>query len=435
MKWIVAVILLALLAMLFDLSMWVYALYAIGAIFFISRWVTSRWVDAVSAERICDSKTVRIGDVVTVIIRLKHTGRWPITWLLLEDLIEPRALAFQPPALSVSGRRLEVIKMRPGEQKQILYQLKCNRRGYFQIGPLVIETGDMFGLNRRFRVLTDPVYVQVLPAAIPIPAYDIASRRPVGEVVMTHRLFEDPTRISGVRRYQMGDPLSRVHWRATARTGKLQCKTYEPSTLAGATIVVDFRKDSFDRKHEPVRSELAITAAASVANALHGLGQQVGLVSNGRDAVDRIRQEGWRGDRRTRSEAQKSVRMMSKSEQLQPVVVPTRKSTDQMFHILQALARLELTQGLTLSELLQESAARIPRDATVIVIVSSITLGNAVALGGLKKQGYSVEVIVNSYSEDQFVVVSGALLAEGIYARHLKDESSVPWICEKQVTR
>ena len=291
----------------------------------------------------------------------------------------------------------------------------------------------MFGLNRRYRVLTEPAYLQVLPRTIAVPAYDIASRRPVGEVVMAHRLFEDPTRISGVRQYQMGDPLGRVHWRATARAGSLQSKTYEPSTLAGATIVVDFNQDSFDRKHEPVRSELAITAASSIANALYEMGQQVGLVSNGRDAVDRIRAEGWRGDRRTRGEAQKSVQMRSQSDRLQPVIVPTRKSMDQMFHILQALARVELTKGLKLSELLAETEAQIPRDATVLAIVPAITLENAVALGGLRNQGYSVEVIVNCYSEEQFVSVSGPLLAEGILARHLKDESSIAWICEKQV--
>jgi uncharacterized protein (DUF58 family) len=277
------------------------------------------------------------------------------------------------------------------------------------------------------------MFLLVFPKVISIHSYDIASRRPIGEVVMTHRLFEDPTRIAGVRKYQEGDPLARVHWRATARTGKLQSKIYEPSTLAGATIVVDFHSDSFGVKDEPVRSELAVTAAASVANALQELGQQVGLVSNGRDAVDRIREEGWVGDRRTREEAKKSAVRMEKSDRLRPVIVPTRKSPEQMIHISKALARLEKTDGMRLSELIIEAAAQIPRDATVIVIVSKINLENAIALGGLSRQGYSVEAIVNCYSEEEFATVSGPLLAEGIATRHLKDESSVAVICEKQI--
>ena len=43
-----------------------------------------------------------------------------------------------------------------------------------------------------------------------------------------------------MRAYEAGDPLKRVHWPATARTGQLQCKIYEPTTLTGATIVLDF---------------------------------------------------------------------------------------------------------------------------------------------------------------------------------------------------
>ena len=435
MKWIAAAILLLFVAMALNLTLLVYAMYAIIAILLISSWVTSRWTQAIEAERVCDVKMAKIGDLVSVMIKLKHIGRFPIAWVLVEDMLEPRSQAFRPPSLGIHGKRLEVMKLNPGDSKQLLYQLECNRRGYYQIGPLVLETGDMFGLNRRFRVLTEPMFLLVFPKIVPIESYDIASRRPIGEVVMTHRLFEDPTRIAGVRKYQDGDPLARVHWRATARTGKLQSKIYEPSTLAGGTIVVDFHESSFDPQNEPVRSELAVTCAVSVCNALQEIGQQVGLVSNGRDAADRIRVEGWTGDRRTREEAKNSANRMVESDRLRPVIVPTRKSPEQMIHISKALARLEKTDGMRLSELVIESASQIPRDATVIVIVPTITLENAVALGGLARQGYSIEVIVNCYSEEEFATVSAPLFAEGITTRHLKDESSVAQICEKQMLR
>ena len=435
MKWIAAAILLLLVAMVLNLTLLVYAMYAIVAILFVSAWVTSRWTHDVEAERICDIETAEIGDLVPVLIKLKHVGRFPITWVLVEDMLENRSLVFKPPSLGVKGQRLEVMKLKPGESKRLFYQLECHRRGYYQVGPLVLETGDMFGLNRRFRVLTEPMFLLVFPKTISIATFDIASRRPIGEVVMTHRLFEDPTRIAGVRRYQEGDPLARVHWRATARTGKLQSKIYEPSTLAGATLVVDFHKDSFASKDEPVRSELAVTAAASLANALQEMGQQVGLVSNGRDAVDRIREEGWKGDRRTREEAKNSAVRMADSDRLRPVIVPTRKSPEQLVYITKALARLEKTDGMRLSELVIETAAQIPRDAAVIVIVSTINLENAIALGGLKRQGYSVEAIINCYSAEEFASLSGPLMAEGISTRHLKEEASVATICEKQILR
>jgi uncharacterized protein (DUF58 family) len=46
---------------------------------------------------------------------------------------------------------------------------------------------------------------------------------------------------------------------------------------------MEFHSAAHERKHEPHRSELAVTAAASIANAVYLLGQQIGLVTNGRD--------------------------------------------------------------------------------------------------------------------------------------------------------
>ena len=44
--------------------------------------------------------------------------------------------------------------------------------------------------------------------------------------------LEDPIRIAGARDYRPGDPLKRMHWKATARTGELQVRLVDPSTTA-----------------------------------------------------------------------------------------------------------------------------------------------------------------------------------------------------------
>jgi rhodanese-related sulfurtransferase len=180
---------------------------------------------------------------------------------------------------------------------------------------------------------------------------------------------------------------------------------------------------------------LAITAAASLANTLYQMGEQFGLVSNGRDAVDRIRTEGWIGDWRTREQAQKSAAMNAKSDRLRPVVVKTQKSPDQLQKVLLSLAQLEKTDGLRLPQLVLEAADQMPRDATVIVLVCQITIETAIALGSLKKQGYAVTAIVNSHNHEAYAHVSSLLLAEGIETRHLRDEASIQTICQKQAYR
>ncbi len=435
MKWYLGAIGLLLVALAFGLGLMAYAMYALLGVMLVSRFLARSWAESLGAERDCNRYSANLGDTVAVVLRLKNRGALPVAWVLLEDLLPQEAVGGPLPRLEVVGSRLQLVMLSSHGRKTALYQLRCRGRGYFQVGPLMLETGDLFGLHRRFRVVTAPHFLLVYPKVVALEGYSVASRRPIGEVRLTHRLYEDPTRIAGVREYQAGDPLNRIHWRATARTGTLHSKVYEPSTVAGATVLVDFHRDSFEAQHEPVRSELAITAAASVANALYQMGQQVGLVSNGRDAVDRIRREGWDPDPQNRLIARQSAAMLDKSDRLRPVVVETCRGPEQLMRILETLARLELTDGLTLGQALEETTSRMPRDATVLAFVSKVSIETAMALGELRRRGFAVTAVVNAYHIHEFEAACGPLLAEGVEARHLPDEAAVTTMCEDYVLR
>ena len=310
--------------------MLLYAFYTLAAVYLVSRFLTRSWIEQVEVRRECNRLSADVGDRIAVVVEYRNTGKLPITWALVEDVLARSALLFRPPNLEVTGNRLQLALLAPGAKRTLMYQLKCHRRGYYQLGPTVVETGDLFGLHRRYKVGASPDFLTVYPTIVPLEQYRIESRRPIGEVRMTHRLFEDPTRIAGVRRYQAGDPLNRVHWHATARTGMLHSKIYEPSTVMGATILLDFHRDAYPKADRPVRPELAITAAASLANYLSLQRQQVGFITNGQDAADRIRFHGWTGDFRTRSAAKQVADGMTENDRRRPVIVPTSNRPDAM---------------------------------------------------------------------------------------------------------
>jgi uncharacterized protein (DUF58 family) len=427
--WLLGAVLLLVVALLLGMDLLAYALYALVAVLLSSRYLAARWAQAAAAEREGSRWQVEIGQKVAILVTVENRSRWPILWLLVEDVLPPEALIHRPPRLAVDGMRMRLWMLPAGGRRTLSYQLTPTRRGYYQIGPLVAETGDLFGLHRRYRMLTRPQFLLVRPRVIPLAGYAISSRRPIGEVRMTYRLYEDPTRICGVRAYERGDPLGRIHWKATARTGLLHSKVYEPSTVAGATLLLDLHRATHPARHEPVRSELAITAAASIAHALCLAGQQVGLVTNGRDAADRIRQEGWTADARTRQEALAAATMRAASDRLAPVVVPTRRSAEQLGAILDTLARLELTDGLPLAALITETASRMPRDASVVAILPPQDPAAAIALGNLRRRGWAVTALINCFEEDEFAAAASALAAEGVEARHLQDEAAIPALC------
>ncbi|MCR9119012.1 MAG: DUF58 domain-containing protein, partial [bacterium] len=84
---------------------------------------------------------------------------------------------------------------------------------------------------------------------------------------------------------------------------------------------------------------------------------------------------------------------------------------------------------LELSELLAAVSGRLPRDATVIAVVSLVTEATAIALGNLRREGYAVTAIVNQYETSDFTDAAGRLMSERVHVVHLRDEESISQIC------
>jgi uncharacterized protein (DUF58 family) len=422
-------------ALVLQAGLLAFAMYVMIGVLHLSRHLAKKWVGALAATRECaTTEPVEVGATVEMKVRLANAGNSRVTWVLVEDLFPEHYLRQKPPRVRIKGRRMKLCSVPGGGSAVLKYEIECDTRGYYQVGPTLLETGDLFGLHRRHRIVAKPFFLMVLPKVVPLPKYDFASQRPIGEVNAAHRLFEDPTRNAGVRPYQVGDPLQRVHWRATARTGELQCRVFDPTTLAGASILVDLHKDGYPSRSEPFRSNLAVTTACSIAYAVMMLNQQIGLASNGRDAADLYRyqvgvQRG--GDDEvagydTRDEARHEGEADEASDRLRPVVVETRRGIEQFQRVREALARLEFTDGLTFAGLVLEVSPRLPRDATVIAILPAVSIETSTTLGNLRRQGFAVSAILIGLSDDEQLVGHGRLLAEGVRdVRHVNSEDEL----------
>ncbi len=432
-KWLAGSLVFLALALLFRMSLLVLAMYALVLLLVVSRHLARVWSEGLSATRHCGATKLQVGDSAEIALEIRNAGGLGVTWVLAEDILPRSALASRPPKITVDGRRIKLLSLGRRASKLLKYQIQFAMRGYYQIGPLVLETGDLFGLHRRYKVVTEPNFVLVYPEVVPLAGYDLSSRRPIGEVRLAHRLYEDPTRTAGSRLYQPGDPLNRVDWKASARSGRLHSRVFEPSTVVGATIVLDLHSASFPAGNEPVRSELAITAAASVAGAIYELGQQVGLVTNGRDAVDRIATSGWDHPLKNRDTARATGSMRESSERLSPVIVPTRKGAEQLERILVALARLELTDGLDFGQLVIHEAHRLPRDATVLAILGDVTDEIALALGHLRRRGYAVSAVLINFDSYESQRAAGRLLSQGIESKVARDRETLAVMCQEQL--
>jgi uncharacterized protein (DUF58 family) len=81
-----------------------------------------------------------------------------------------------------------------------------------------LRTGDLFGLVSRELDLDLTSVLVVYPRVVPVTALGLPARQPIGERRTRSWLFEDPSRLVGVREHRPGDSLRRIHWAASART-------------------------------------------------------------------------------------------------------------------------------------------------------------------------------------------------------------------------
>ena len=392
-----------------------YALHTFALLCLLA-FVSSRaWLSGLTFERSVSIDTLAQGEEVAVTITVTNKRGWPIPWLFIEDQY--------PGDFPIAGVPNRLSILMPGRSLTLHYTLTCPRRGYHRIGPLVLESGDLFGLQRRFITSGERHYVSVLPTVAYIDTFSIAARRPQGPVRISNRIYEDPTRIAGLREYAPGDPLSRIHWKASARTGELFVKQNEPSNVLGATLILDLHEDSYLPEEREGRMELAITTTASIAYLLQMSGEQLGMVTNASDAAEVAQWEQAAGRAFSREDLASIITQDPDSDRISPLEVPTRRGTVQAQMIIENLARVLPGHGLDAADLTLAAYQRLPRDAALLPVVPQVTAQLAEVLAQMKVSGFAVTVFVirhqRAYEE------AAALLApyniNAIHIEHQRD--------------
>ena len=254
------------------------------------------------------------------------------------------------------------------EKRHWDFSLSSTERGYMQVGPPAIKSGDLFGLFPRQREDDLVQHVTVYPRVFTLEEMGLPAERPFGERKGGSTLFEDPLRIAGLREYRPGDPLRRIDWKATARANELRSRVYEPSATQQLYICLNI--DTMEHAWEGyLKDELerAVSVAASVAVWAAGAKYAVGLLANG-----------------------------SFPEADRPIRLAPSRSPDQLARLLEALAVIQpLTMGDLAGSLLKESS-RLPAGSTVVLIASLLPDSLAGMIIRLHAQGHKVHVLATS---------------------------------------
>jgi uncharacterized protein (DUF58 family) len=192
------------------------------------------------------------------------------------------------PALSESSRR-ERIEIEPGTRTTWRYDLVPLDRGRHVAGPLVVRVVGPWGLAWSQRAPLGPeprrVYPQVRWEGAVGRLLTLAHRRELGQSPLrTVGAGREPY---ALREYRPGDPPARIHWKATARHGRLISR--EDTWERGLRLVVLLDCGRTMASRDGVRSKLdhALAGALALTRVASGRGDHVTLVAFS-DRVERL---------------------------------------------------------------------------------------------------------------------------------------------------
>lgn len=324
----------------------------------------------VTYERHFDRTRVFPGEPVEMIVRIQNDKRLPLTWLRFRDNLPVPPDTDNSP-LSLSGELTgsfylqSVFSMQSHERVERRAILRFPVRGYYRIGPVAYESGDIFTLFTRER---EHKYIDTLivyPQIWPLAELGLPPKEPFGEVRVHHSLFTDPIRTRGIRDYSPQDRFRDVHWKATARRGHLQTKVYDPST--GMTMAVFLNVATFARHwmgFDPDLLERAVSVAASICNYGVQQGWGVGFYANG---------------------------AIPNSDQ--PIRVQPGRSPEQLANVLEALAAVTEFATGAIDTMLQRESPQLPWVSTVVLVSAIVTEEILISLVRLHEAGRRVVLL------------------------------------------
>ncbi|WP_285117195.1 DUF58 domain-containing protein [Leifsonia sp. fls2-241-R2A-40a] len=155
------------------------------------------------------------------------------------------------------------------------------RRGAHPVGPLIVSRADPFGIAYAEYAVGQPRQLLVTPRVVTLSRgeLDVAHSEGTEHELLRHSIPSADELIA--REYRPGDPLRRVHWRATARHDQLMVRQEEQRSNPEAWMLMDTRPLPAHTEEADDEFETLIDLVASIGVHLLDEGFAVSVVETG----------------------------------------------------------------------------------------------------------------------------------------------------------
>ena len=140
------------------------------------------------------------------------------------------------------------------------FVLPTQRRGIVTVGPVLAVQRDPVGLLQRERSLSTPQHIHIHPRTVRLGTVLHGVLRDI-EGAVTQDLSSSDVAFHALRDYVPGDDRRNVHWRTTARTGRLMVRQFEETRRSSLLVLLSTRQDDYAGEED---FETAVSIACSL---------------------------------------------------------------------------------------------------------------------------------------------------------------------------
>jgi uncharacterized protein (DUF58 family) len=185
-----------------------------------------------------------------------------------------------PEAVCVAGAARVLLTLRPGETRLLEHQVTFARRGVYTLGRLYSRLHTGAGLQPLLAEHRHDQECRIYPRVEPLRRYLPPWRTHVSLGHYVSRSAGEGIEFAGIRPYNSGDRIRRIHWPTSLKRQQLYVTEYTPEHNADVIILLDTLV-AVGKARAVTTLDIAVRSAASLASYYLNQKDRVGLVTYG----------------------------------------------------------------------------------------------------------------------------------------------------------
>ncbi len=230
------------------------------------------------------------GDTISVVETIYNGKLLPVPWLRA-DIHTSRWLDYAGTCSVVAQENRHVTSsfvLKSYQKTTRRWRLKCLKRGIFLTENVTLVSGDLLNFNTVSIAVPVKAELTVYPEIVDLDNLFIPVNLLQGDRVVNRWVIDDPFLVSGARDYRPGDPLNRMHWPASAKSGRLMIRKNEFTSQQNMVLLLNMQSQLYEYYDtiNKTAAELGIKVAATLLDMALREGTPVRFITNGCTCVD-----------------------------------------------------------------------------------------------------------------------------------------------------